>query len=171
MAAASPPFAQFTRAQLIHVIKLGLGGLATALVGGFFAAFFTYYATAKLNTESALQQQYLVAVQDFNATGAKVDAAITELADNVSDGQEVAQARREARQAIAAHVAATQALAPLMGKGNVAEYMKGLATLRLMVDNTDGKSAALKTSKARFTLMDNRNTMIAEARRRIYDHS
>lgn len=171
MAAASPPFARLSRAQLVNMIKLGLGGLATALVGGFFAALFTYYATARLNNESALQQQYLVAVQDFNATGARVDAAITELADNVLDGQEVAQARREARQAIATHVAATQALAPLMGKGNVAEYMKGLATLRLMVDDTDGRSAALKTSKARFTLMENRTTMIAEARRRIYGRS
>jgi len=168
MASASPSFAQFNRAQLINLIKLVGGGLATALVGGFFAAFFTYYATAKLNTESALQQQYLVAVQDFNATGAQVDAAITELADNVYDGQEVAQARRQARQAIAAHVAATQALAPLMGEGNVAEYMKGLATLRLLVDDTHGASAALKTSKARFTLMDNRTVMITEARRRIY---
>lgn len=171
MAAASPPFARFDRAQLVNMIKLGLGGLLTALVGGAFAALFTYYATAKLNNEAALQQQYLVAVQDFNATGAQVDATITELADNVLDGQEVAQARREARQAIAAHVAATQALAPLMGKGNVAEYMKGLATLRMMVDDTDGRSAALKTSKARFTLMENRTTMIAEARRRIYGHS
>ncbi|RDC60301.1 hypothetical protein HME9302_01502 [Alteripontixanthobacter maritimus] len=168
MATVSQPIPQFTRAQLSRWIKLALGGLATALVGGFFAAVFTYYATARLNNEAALQQQYLVAVQDFNATGANVDAAITELADNVLDGQEVAQARREARQAIAAHVAATQALAPLMGKGNVAEYMKGLATLRLMVDDTDGRSAALKTSKARFTLMENRTTMIAEARRRVY---
>ncbi|RKF23393.1 hypothetical protein D6851_02670 [Altericroceibacterium spongiae] len=171
MTTAAPPFAHVTRAQLINWIKLAAGGLATALVGGFFAAVFTYYATAKLNNEAALQQQYLVAVQDFNSTGAKVDAAITELADNVLDGQEVAQARREARQAIAAHVAATQALAPLMGKGNVAEYMKGLATLRLMVDDTDGRSAALQTSKARFTLMENRTVMIAEARQRIYGHS
>lgn len=171
MAEASPPFAQLSRAQLITAIKLGLGGLATALVGGFFAALFTYYATAKLNNESALQQQYLVAVQDFNATGAQVDAAITELADNVLDGNEVALARREARQTIAAHVAATQALAPIMGEGNVAEYMQGLATLRVMVDDTDGRSAALKTSRARFTLMENRTVMIAEARQRIYGDS
>lgn len=171
MAAASSPFPQVTRAQLVHWGKLAIGGVGTALLGGLFAAIFTYYATAKLNNEAVLQQQYLAAVQDFNASGAKVDAAITELADNVLDGQEVAQARREARQSIAAHVAATQALAPLMGKGNVAEYMKGLATLRLMVDTTDRRSAALKTSKARFTLMENRMAMIAEARQRIYGHT
>ncbi|RKF21589.1 hypothetical protein D6851_05980 [Altericroceibacterium spongiae] len=171
MAAASAPSARPTRAQLSNWIKLILGGIATALVGGFFAALFTYFATAKLNNESALQQQYLVAVQDFNSSGAKVDAAITELADNVLDGQEIAQARREARQAIAAHVAATQALAPLMGEGNVAEYMKGLATLRMMVDDTDGRATAQNTSKARFTLMENRTVMIAEARKRIYGDS
>lgn len=171
MATIAPSSPSLKRARLIKMVKLGLGGLATALIGGFFAALFTYFATAKLNNDAALQQQYLVAVQDFNATGAQVDAAITELADNVLDGNEVALARREARQAIAAHVAATQALAPLMGDGNVDEYMKGLATLRLMVDKTNVQSAALKTSNARFTLMENRTVMLAEARRRIYGQS
>lgn len=124
--------------------------------------------TAKLNNEAALQQQYLVAVQDFNATGARVDAAITELSDNVIDSTEVKQARREARQAIAAHVAATQALSPLMGKGNVSAYMEGLASLRAMVDRTGNVSDALRTSRARFDLMENRQVMLNEARRRIY---
>ncbi len=77
-------------------------------------------------------------------------------------------ARREARQAIAAHAAATQSLAQVVGQGNVDEYVKGLASLRLFVDDTTSKSNALKTSEARFDLMDNRLIMIAEPRRRVY---
>lgn len=168
MATAPPVRAPMTRDQMIHWSKLALGGLLTALAGGFFAALFTYGFTARLNTEAALQQQYLSAVQDFNATGARVDAAITELSDTVLDGADIAQAKREARQAIAAHVAATQALSPLMGTGNVKAYMEGLATLRGMVDQTGDVRAALNASHARFDLMDNRQVMLAEARRRIY---
>lgn len=167
MATAPPLRAPMTREQLVNGLKLVLGGLATAVLGGLFAALFTYYATERLNNKAALQQQYLAAVQDFNSTGAHLDASITELADNVLDGLEVRQARREARQAIAAHVAATQALSPLMGTGNVAAYMKGLATLRLLVDQTGNSSAALRTSRARFDLMHNRTIMVSEARRRI----
>ncbi len=168
MASVPPIRTPVSRAQLVHWGKLAIGGILTALVGGFFAALFTYGFTAKLNSESALQQQYLSAVQEFNSSGARVDAAITELSDNVLDGIDVAQARREARQAIAAHVAATVALSPLMGTGNVKEYMKGLGTLRVMVDRTGDSREAFRTSKARFDLMDNRQIMLAEARRRIY---
>ncbi|MBJ7254133.1 MAG: hypothetical protein JHD25_05085 [Sphingomonadaceae bacterium] len=168
MASAPPHPAPISRDQMVHWVKLAIGGVVSALAGGFFAALFTYSFTAKLNTEAALQQQYLAAAQDFNATGARVDAAITELSDNVLDSTDVAQAKREARQTIAAHVAATQALSPVIGTGNAEAYMEGLATLRVLVDKTGDASAALKTSRARFDLMDNRQIMLAEARRRIY---
>lgn len=171
MASAVPMPAPMSRDRIIHWAKLAAGGLATAILGGIFAAVFTYMATARLNQEAALQQQYLAAIQEFSATGAKVDASITELADTVLDGAEKAQARKEARQAIAAHVAASQGLTQVIGIGNVKAYMKGLATLRLLVDATDDKSEALTTSRARFDLMDNRISMIAEARRRVYGHS
>jgi hypothetical protein len=49
--------------------------------------------------------------------------------------------------------------------------MEGLATLRGLVDKTGDVSAALKTSRARFDLMDNRQIMLAEARLRIYGKS
>lgn len=158
------------RDRLVHYVKLTFAAIGTALLGGLVAAYFTYLFTARLNTESAVQQQYLAAIQDFSTTGAKVDATITELADTVLDGDELVNARREARQAIASHVAASLSLAPVAGQGNVDEYMKGLATLRLFVDQTSGREQALKTSRARFDLMDNRISMIAEARRRVYGH-
>tara|TARA_R110000796_G_scaffold14011_21_gene45689 strand:- start:1507 stop:1974 length:468 start_codon:yes stop_codon:yes gene_type:complete len=155
----------------VHNVKLAVGALVTAALGGLFAAVFTYYATVQVNTEASLQQQYLSAIQDFSATGAKVDASITELADTVLDGQGLTDARREARQAIAAHAAASQSLSQVVGQGNVDEYVQGLATLRLLVDDTNGKINALKTSNARFDLMDNRVVMINEARRRVYDRT
>lgn len=151
--------------------KLLIGGLLTAIIGGFFAALFTYYATVRLNTETALQQQYLAAVQEFNATGAKVDASVTDLADSIADtgrATEVAGARKEARQAIAAHAAATQGLQQIVGKGNIDSYLEGLGALRTLVDSTKDAKAAMRVSQARFDLMHNRTLMVAEARRRIY---
>lgn len=171
MASAQSTLESISKERIWHLFKLAMGGLATAIVGGLFAALFTYYFTAKLNNESALQQQYLAAIQDFSTTGAKVDASITELADTVLDGDQLKEARKEARQAIAAHAAASQSLAQVVGQGNVNEYVKGLATLRLLVDDTGNKSSALQTSKARFDLMENRNAMVSEARMRVYGHT
>lgn len=159
---------KLTREQIIRYVKFAAGAIGTAFLGGLFAAIFTYYATARLNTESSLQQQYLVAIQDFSSTGAQLDASITELADTVLDGEQLTEARRDARQAIAAHAAATQSLSQVVGQGNVDEYAKGLATLRILVDDTDDKTEALKTSRARLDLMDNRSIMIKEARKRVY---
>lgn len=167
--ATAPSVPKMTREQVIRYAKVGAGAIVTAFLGGLFAAIFTYYATARLNTESALQQQYLVAIQDFSSTGAQLDASITELADTVLDGEELTKARRDARQAIAAHAAATQSLSQVVGQGNVDEYAKGLATLRIMVDDTGDRSGALKTSRARFDLMHNRQIMITEARARVYE--
>ena len=156
--------------QITHWTKLALGGLATAFIGGAFAALFTYFATQRLNNEAALTQQYLSAIQDFSSTGATVDASITELSDTVLDGDQITEARKEARQAIAAHVAATQSLSQVVGTGNANAYMEGLATLRTLVDKTSDPGQALKTSRARFDLMSNRIAIVAEARRRVYGH-
>ena len=167
--ASAPPISAGgrTRARVFHYVKLASGAFATALL----AAWLTYFFTAQLNTKAAIQQQYLLAVQDFTTTGARVDASITELSDNVLDGTQIYEARREARQAIAAHAASAQGLVQIMGEGNVSEYMKGLATLRLLVDDTDSKPEVLRTSQARFDLMSNRTVMVAEARRRIFQNS
>lgn len=152
--------------------KLVIGGLLTAAIGGFFAALFTYYATVQINSESALQQQYLAAVQDFTATGAKLDASVTDLADAIADKEnrsDVAEVRKEVRQAIAAHAAATQGLQQIVGKGNIDAYLVGLGTLRGVVDGTKDAQAAMRASQARFDLMHNRTVLVTEARRRIYE--
>src|SRR5690606_15182371 len=137
-------------------LKIGLGGLVTAAIGGLFAAWFTYMFTAKLNHDAMVQQQYLAAVQEFIATGASVDASVTGLSDSILDDDGVTEGRKDARQAIAAHVAATQSLAQVVGTGNAAAYMEGLATLRTLVDQAEDVQSALRASRARFDLMDNR---------------
>ncbi|MFZ3484180.1 hypothetical protein [Sphingomonas sp. 3-13AW] len=168
MASAAPPTPWLTPERAKRYLKLAIGGLATAILGGFLAALFTYMFTARLNQEAALQQQYLAAVQEFVATGAVVDASVTGLADSVLDAEGIKAGRREARQAIAAHVAATQSLSQVIGTGNSDAYMEGLATLRKLVDETTDVQSALRASRARFDLMDNRTIIVAEARRRIY---
>jgi hypothetical protein len=146
-----------------------VGILITAFLGAVLAALATYYFSQKLNAQTSLQQQYIASVQDFSATGARVDAAVTNLADATLDNEDVDAAKKEARQAIAAHAAATLGLRPIIGKGNVEAYMVGVADLRRLVDSTGDVPAAARASKGRFALIDNRNAMIAEARRRIFD--
>lgn len=142
--------------------------LLAAFVSALLAAAATYYFTVKLNEESSIQQQYVSSVQDFAATGAKVDAAVTDLGDTIIDGDEVLEAKKEARQALSAHTASTLALMPLIGKGNVENYLKGVADLRALVDQTGDVPAAMRASKGRYALINNRNAVIADARRRIY---
>ncbi|WP_313395500.1 hypothetical protein [Sphingobium yanoikuyae] len=142
--------------------------LLTAILGAVLAGLATYYFTQQLNEESSIQQQYVSSVQDFAATGAKVDAAITDLGDTVIDGDELAAAKKEARQALSAHAASALALLPLIGKGNVENYMTGIADLRLLVDETGDVPAAVRASRGRNALINNRNAVIAAARRQIY---
>jgi hypothetical protein len=168
MASAAPPNSLFTFERAKRYLKLAVGGLLTALLGGLLAAWFTYVFTSRLNHEAAVQQQYLASVQDFVSSGARVDASVTGLADGVLDDDAVKEERREARQAIAAHVAATQSLSQVIGTGNAHAYMQGLATLRTLVDRTSDDQSALRASRARFEVMENRSIIVAEARRRIF---
>lgn len=140
-----------------------------AFLSAVLAGAFTYVYSRKLQAEASVQQQYVASVQDFAATGGRVDAAITNLADAAVDQDSVAEAKKEARQAIASHAAATLALEPIIGKGNVEAYMLGIADMRTLVDATGDVPAATRASKGRFALIDNRNVIIAEARRNIYE--
>ena len=160
---SSPP-----RSRYMPEVKDLVGMLITAFLGAILAGLATYYFTERLNKRASIEQQYVASVQDFASTGAKVDAAVTDLADATIDEEGVDAAKKEARQAIAAHAAATLALRPLIGKGNVEAYMSGVADMRKLVDSTGDVPAALRTSKGRFALIENRNAVIKEARRRIY---
>ncbi len=171
MASAAPIATWLTPDRAKRYLKFAVGGLVTAALGGFLAALFTYMFTAKLNQEAMVQQQYLAAVQDFIATGARVDASVTSLSDSILDADGIKEGRKEARQAIAAHVAATQSLSQVVGSGNANAYMEGLATLRTLVDDARDVQTALRASRARSDLMDNRTVIVAEARRRIYGGS
>ena len=143
----------------------GVGAIALILV----TAVVTYFATARLNNEASVQQQYLLALQDFNRTGAALDVAITNLADAVVDERGVEAARQGARRAIAEHVGACQGLAEIVGRANMAEYAFGLSKLREYVDDTRNPRSAMLASQARFDLMHNRAIIATEARKQIYE--
>lgn len=158
-----------SRERVTHYGKLAIGVIFSAIIGGLIAGWFTYVFTAKLNTEAALQHQYLSAVQEFVSTGSEVDASVTNLADSILDGQEVRTARQASRLAIANHVAATVSLSQVIGEGNANLYMEGLASMRTYVDAANSSQSALAMSNARFDLMENRNAIVHEAQRRIYE--
>lgn len=143
-----------------------VGAIALALL----TTALTYMVTARLNTESAVQQQQLAAIQTFISSGADVDTSITNLSDAAASGQGVDEAKREARRALSAHAAAGLSIEPIVGKENLKAYMVGVGTLRELVRNVragDGQSA-MDASQARFDVMHNRTQIIAEARKNIY---
>lgn len=139
-----------------------------ALVTGFIAAVFTYGFTAKLNTESALQQQNLAALQEFISTGSKLDASVTNLSDSLLDNDNLLAEKKTVREAIAAHASAAQSLIQFVGKDNIDAYLVGVGTLRELVDATGDVNSAMQTSQARFDVMHNRTKIIEEARENIY---
>ncbi|MBU2341664.1 MAG: hypothetical protein KKE77_10525 [Alphaproteobacteria bacterium] len=167
MAAIAP--SAIPRDRAFHYAKVALGVAFSAFLGGLFAAWLTYEFTARLNNETALQQQYLSSVQEFISSGSEVDGNITNLADSILDGQEVRQARQDARAALAGHVDATTSLSQVVGDGNSNLYMEGLAKLRTYIDAANSPQSAREMSDARFDVMDNRRIIVAEARKRIYD--
>lgn len=141
-----------------------VGAVALAL----FTSALTYALTTQQNHEAAVQQQRLAALQTFIESGSKLDASVTDLVDSVGDRTDVIDAKKETRQALAAHAAASQSIEPIVGKANVEAYLGGVGTLRTIVDETANPSAALTTSQARFDVMHNRTVIVAEARKRIF---
>jgi hypothetical protein len=157
--------------RIANAKRLALSGLRSAgpiVFGAILAALFTFCVTNYLNNRASLQQQELSALQDFVSTGADLDAAVTLLSDSALDGEDIAAAKREARQAVAAHAAASLGLIPVVGQSNVEAYLVGLGEMRQLVDNSGDVTAAVRASRGRMALIHNRLEMIRDARRRIY---
>jgi hypothetical protein len=165
MESALPRVGRHVRHGWNWVIKSSAVG-AVALV--VLTAVATYAVTARLNTVSSVQQQHLAALQSFIESGSQLDASVTDLVDSVADSDDVKVAKKEVRKALSAHAAASQSLAPIVGKANVDAYLVGIGTVRQLVDQTDNSQAALNASQARFDVMHNRTLIVAEARKQIH---
>jgi hypothetical protein len=163
MASAAPvpnlTFAERFRKWFGHVPALLLTLLACGL---------TYFLTVKANDHSALQQQYLGALQQFDQTGSAMDVSVTSLADAVREERGVADAKRNALNAIAVHAGASQALNEIVGRENMNAYQRGVGRLTDLVEATADLHSAVQASQARFDVMHNRNLIRDEARRNIY---
>lgn len=146
----------------------GIAALTPIILGALIAALLTLVVTDYLNKKASLQQQELSALQEFVSTGANLDAAVTLLSDTTLDGTDITEAKKEARQAIAAHAAASLGLIQVVGQPNVEAYMVGLADMRQLVDSSGSASAALRASRGRMALISNRLAMIRKAREYIY---
>lgn len=141
-----------------------LGAVALVLI----SVALTYVITSRLNNQTAVQQQQAVSLQEYNRTGAAIDVAVTNLSDAIVSGSGVGEARQNARKAIAEHVGASLALAEVVGRENMNAYMEGVSRLRELVDDSRNPRSAMLASQARLDLMQNRETIAAEARRNIY---
>lgn len=139
---------------------------AIALVA--LATVATYFATSHQNVESALQQQNAAAVQQFEASGSQMDAALSLYVDALLDGRDVAQARKDARAAITLHAAQASPLRPLAGNGNVDQYVNGLGDLRKFADDADGRLTAKTMAQQHVNLMAYRVKLVSLARGNIY---
>lgn len=128
----------------------------------------TYCATSHQNIESAQQQQNVAAVQQFEASGAQMDAALSLYVDALLDKRDVAQTRKDVRAAITLHGAQAAPLRALAGKGNVDQYVDGLGALRGFADDADGRLSAKTMAQQHVNLMAYREKLTALARKNIY---
>ena len=131
-------------------------------------AIFTYMFTARLNVETAVQQQRTTAIQQFDQTGAQMDASLSLFVDALLSRQKVDDARTSARTAITLHAAQADGLAPLTGTGNVVQYVNSLGDLRVLVDQTNGKLTAKKMAQQHVDLMAYRKKLTAMAKGNVY---
>lgn len=154
--------------QLTSWFKANAGTVTFAVFTALLTAILTYVVTAQLNTNSAVQQQNLAALQRFVETGSQVDASVTELTDAVADVEGLSTAKKDVRRSLAAHAAASQDLKVVVGKANIDAYLDGMGTLRDLVDHVDDPREAFKASQARFDVMHNRTVIVSEARKNIY---
>lgn len=165
MAAALPFRNHITAAQAWQVGRW----LLAAVAGGIIASFFTYMVTASLNSQAVVQQQKLVAIEQFDSTGADMDAKISAFNDALLDSKKspasLENARREARSAIRLHAARTQGAASVLGDPNVQNYTFGLGKLRQFVDGATNAETAMPAAHTHVQLMKVRLKLSNEARR------
>lgn len=145
------------------LLKVG-GAVALAIL----TAILTYQFTAKLNVETAVQQQQSAAIQQFEQSGAQMDASLSQFVDALLDKKGIADARVAARSAISLHASQAAALKPLTGSGNVEQYVVGLGDLRELTDAADGKVTAKKMAQQHVNLMDYRAKLVAMAKGNVY---
>lgn len=141
-----------------------LGAIALIIL----TAITTYAVTARLNVETALQQQNAAALQEFEKSGGQMDVALSVYVDTLLDRGDTKAARNDVRTAITMHTSQTNALRSLVGSGNVDQYIDGLGDLRQFADDVNGRLTAKKMAQQHVNLMDYRVKMVSMARQNIY---
>lgn len=139
---------------------------AVALAG--LTAVLTYFATARLNVETAVQQQQSAAIQQFEQSGSQMDASLSLFVDALLDKQGVKDARKDVRSAITVHGSQAASLTPLAGEGNVSQYVKALGDLRTFADAAQDPRSARKMAQQHVNLMAYRQKLVALAKSNVY---
>jgi hypothetical protein len=119
-----------------------LGWLVPMMLTAVATAWVTYHYTRKANTEMVVQQQKLTNLQQFRASGAQLQQALSRMSDAIVDGGSLDPARREMRDAIARNLSDAVAVRSQLGPEATDAYVRRLAALRIVVDQTDADSGA-----------------------------
>ncbi|WP_199555491.1 hypothetical protein [Sandaracinobacteroides hominis] len=140
---------------------------APAIASAIFAAIVTFFVTANLNNTAAIKQQYYVSLANFNDTGTKMDAVLSNYVDALLDGKLSAQNRNEVRQAITTHAAASAQLKGILEDRQIDNYQRALGILRSLFEQTTDISSAMRAGQAHIDLIEHRNKMHDAARDQI----
>lgn len=119
-----------------------LGWAVPMLLTALATAVLTYFYTEKANTELVLQQQRLTDLQEFRASGAQLQQALSRMSDAVVDGDDLNPPRREMRDAIARNISDATTVENQLGTDATKAYIKKLANLRATVDGTEANGGA-----------------------------
>lgn len=150
-------------------VALGLLGKALGAVAlVVFTAIATYMFTAQLNVETAMQQQQAAAVQQFEQSGAQMDANLSLYVDALLDKRDIPATKSAARASIVLHSSQASGLNALAGTGNVTQYVNALGDLRELADASDGRITARKMAQQHVNVMAYREKLVALSRSRIY---
>jgi hypothetical protein len=139
-----------------------------AIISAALAAYLTYLGTARLNQVTAVQQQRMVAVQQFEESGARLDSSMSIFVDALLDGQDLKDARRDVRVALTIHASQADALRGFAGKGNVDRYLEALKNLRRLTDATTNLPTAKMAAQEHVNVMDFRVRFLKQLKHNVY---
>lgn len=127
------------------------------------AAYTAYFYNQKANRQLVVQQQSLSDLQQFRASGAQFDQAVSSLSDVLVDEEDPSSAKREMRLAITKHLSDAVTIEHLLPPGRVKPYVAALATLRPVVDAVGTSENGQHLWQDSLNIMSARKKIILEA--------
>ena len=153
---------------MASTLKPALGWLIPMLLTASATAWLSYYYNQKANTLLVIQQQKNVDLQQFRASGSKLEQSLGALSDALALEEDLGPAQREMRTAIALNLADAIAVRHLLGSEETDKYIESLASLRETVDRLDTVESGAVLWRQSLYLIDMRRKLLRRAEQQVF---